>query len=224
MGKKSTPLSIRDQIYESLKAEILDNRYGPGDELPIDKLAIEYGVSTTPVREALIRLGNEGLVSKSSNRGARVAPVRVEDIRHIFELRMLLEPYAAEQTVLLFPGVDLNEIEARLHRMRAGNWQAADYRDMDRTIHELLYIRLPNPILKEIMNSLYQQSFRIRYYAQEGRELRNEIVQAAVAEHLAIIVAMKKADGALVAEAVRQHIAKSEERTLLAISDRVPGP
>ena len=94
MGK-TIPLSIRDQVYESVKEDILASRYTPGEELQIDTLATEYGVSTTPIREALLRLTNVGLVVLNPNKGARVAPIDIAHTQYIFELRLLLETYAA---------------------------------------------------------------------------------------------------------------------------------
>ncbi len=89
--------SLRERLYESLKEDILTNRFKPGEELQINKLAEEFGVSSTPpVREALVRLEGAGLVVLISNRGAQVAPISLEDVKNAWEVRRLLEPHAAE--------------------------------------------------------------------------------------------------------------------------------
>lgn len=220
-NKRTIPLSIRDQVYESVKEDILASRYTPGEELQIDKLAAEYGVSTTPIREALLRLTNVGLVVLNPNKGAKVAPINMEHTRFIFELRLLLETYAAKQTVLLSPRLDLDGLEDRIKTILSGAYQQQDYKDTDFTVHEMLYNHLPNVLLKDIMKNLYQLSIRIRYYAQEGRGINHEIIMAAAKEHLAIIDSLRKGNVEEVEEAVKQHIAKSKERTLQAISTRV---
>jgi DNA-binding GntR family transcriptional regulator len=219
MGK-TIPLSIRDQVYESVRGDILASRYTPGEELQIDRLASEYGVSTTPIREALLRLTNVGLVVLSPNKGARVAPIDAEHTLHIFELRLLLETYAARQTMVRSPNLDLDSLEARVRQILSGTYQQQDYRETDLAVHEMLYEHLPNVLLKDIMRNLYQLSIRIRYFAQEGRVINHEIVAAAADEHLAIISAFKLGSAEKVEEAVRQHIIKSRDRTLQAISGR----
>jgi DNA-binding GntR family transcriptional regulator len=100
--KKIVTLSMREQIYEALKGLILDNSYGPRTVLAIDRLADEFGVSATPVREALVRLESDGLVELIPNRGAQVTDIREEDVRYIWEMRLLLEPYAARMSVDLW--------------------------------------------------------------------------------------------------------------------------
>ena len=221
MGK-TTPLSIRDQIYESVKEDILASRYSPGEELLIDKLATEYGVSTTPIREALLRLTTVGLVVLNPNKGARVAPINEEYTQYIFELRLLLETYAARQTVLQAPSLDLDGLEQRIKLIRSGVFQQRDYKETDLALHELLYVHLPNVLLKDIMRNLYELSIRIRYYAQEGRGINQEIITTAAEEHLAILDSLRSGNVEEVVEAVRQHIVKSGERTSRAVSARVP--
>ncbi len=218
MAKRSAPLSIRDQIYESIKEEILANRYAPGAELQIESLAGEFGVSTTPVREALIRLSNAGLVLLNPNKGVRVAPIRAEDVRHIYELRLLLEPYAAVQTVMIASAMDLRELEARIDAILAGSQRPSDYRDTDFAVHEMLYASLANVLLKDIMRNLFQLSLRVRYFAQEGREIRHDVAITAAREHLAIIDAMKRGDVKAVEAAVREHIVQSRDRVLQSMA------
>ena len=70
--KKIVTLSMRDQIYEALRDSILQNSYPPAAVLPIDRLAEDFGVSATPVREALVKLESEGLVNLIPNKGAEI--------------------------------------------------------------------------------------------------------------------------------------------------------
>ena len=89
-------------------------------------------------------------------------------------------------------------------------------------MHELLYAHLPNVLLKDIMRNLYQLSIRIRYYAQEGRGINQEIITTAAEEHLVILAALRMGKPGDVEEAVRQHIIRSRERTSQAILVRAP--
>lgn len=84
-----------DQAYEAIREGILGGRYPAGDRLREEELAEEVGVSRTPVREALRRLDGEGLVEFVPNRGAHVAAWSDGDLDEIFDLRAVLEGFAA---------------------------------------------------------------------------------------------------------------------------------
>jgi DNA-binding GntR family transcriptional regulator len=84
---------MNEDLYEEIKRRILHLEYQPGELLPMRKLAKSLGVSTTPVRETLVRLTNEKLVEWAPNSTARVAQVSFKELRDVFELRLLLEEY-----------------------------------------------------------------------------------------------------------------------------------
>jgi len=88
--KGMTDILTRDGLYKELQRRILDHEYQPGEILPIRKLASELGVSTTPIREVLLRLEGEFLVERAPKSSARVAQVTYKDIRDIVEVRLAL--------------------------------------------------------------------------------------------------------------------------------------
>ena len=115
--------------YDRLKAEILLGRMPPGFQAPEPEIALRLGMSRTPVREALIRLEAEGLVQLIPRRGARVLPVRAEDMREIYAILTALEPEAA--AVLAESGAkaeDLAALEVAVAEMEA----ALAAQDLDR--------------------------------------------------------------------------------------------
>ncbi len=81
--------------FETIKAEIIRGRFGPGQRLKEDELTALCAVSRTPVREALRRLANEGLVTLTPNQGAQVALMGTAELEDLYELRTLVEGYAA---------------------------------------------------------------------------------------------------------------------------------
>jgi DNA-binding GntR family transcriptional regulator len=95
--------SRSDLVATSLREAILDGRLKPGDELVERKVAELLGVSKTPVREALIALASSGLVTMSDSRGAVVRRLTVTDVREIYQMRLLLEPWAVGRTAQLQP-------------------------------------------------------------------------------------------------------------------------
>jgi DNA-binding GntR family transcriptional regulator len=84
-----------ERAYRSIRHDVLSGRFQPGNSLPEERFAAELGLSRTPVREALRRLGAEGLVEILPNRGARVPIWTPTDVDAIFDLRLRLEGYAA---------------------------------------------------------------------------------------------------------------------------------
>jgi DNA-binding GntR family transcriptional regulator len=94
---ETTVMSAAERAYEVIRGGILDGTFGLGARLPEEDLAARAGVSRTPVREALRQLAAEGFVTFAPNRGAQVASWSEDDLEEIFQLRALLESYAASR-------------------------------------------------------------------------------------------------------------------------------
>lgn len=220
MGKKTVLKSIRDQIYEAIQESIVNNSYKPGEELQIDRLAEEFGVSTTPIREALIRLESSGLVNLIPNKGARVTAFREEDIRDTWEIRKLLEPYAAGLTAALDVNLEIQELNAAFETLEKGTQDGNLYIQSDIRLHELLYTHLSNELLKETLHNILQRSMRMRYFAEDVSKMHDQVVQEVISEHKQILQALTARDRDRTIEAVRRHIENGERRALLAIKLR----
>lgn len=220
MGKKNVFISMRDHIHDGIREMILNNSYLPDSTLNIDQLAEEFGVSTTPIREALVRLEGEGLVTLSPNRRVKVTAIHEEDVRHIWEMRRLLEPEAARQSAALTPDAEIDELARDVRELIAEAGDYNKYRDSDLRLHELLYVRLPNSILKQTLKRILQLSIRMRYFAEDVTLMRDQVVREVSREHLAILDALKQRDPEQAGEAVLQHVRNSERRTVDALRRR----
>ena len=95
---------IRDDVYQSLREWIVRGDLEPGEKLKDKELAAQLGVSRTPVREALRKLENEGLVETSANRWTKVAPITIQDAERIYPIIQKLEELAL---ILAFHKIDL---------------------------------------------------------------------------------------------------------------------
>ena len=220
MGKRTVLKSIRDQIYEAIQQSIVNNSYKPGEELQIDRLAEEFGVSTTPIREALIRLESSGLVHLIPNKGARVTEFREDDIRDTWEVRKLLEPYAAGLTAELDLGQEIQELIAAYDILEKEPQNGNLYIQSDIRLHELLYTHLSNALLKETLHNILQRSMRMRYFAEDISKLHDQVVLEVISEHKRILQALEARDRDKTVEAVRRHIENGERRALLALKLR----
>src|SRR5690242_14878603 len=94
---KSTAMLLRDDIYATLRNEILSCNLLPGSDLREQQLAQRFAVSKSPVREALLRLEREQLVEVASRQGYRVRPVSISDARDMYSFRSILEAACAMQ-------------------------------------------------------------------------------------------------------------------------------
>jgi DNA-binding GntR family transcriptional regulator len=108
-GLKIERRSLVDQVVEVLRQEILEGAYAPNERLVIDALAVRYGVSQIPVREALRGLEGEGLVEFRSGTGTIVSDVTREELGELYELRRLIEPYVLRRAVLQYDDAMLGD-------------------------------------------------------------------------------------------------------------------
>src|SRR6266513_2300118 len=113
--------SLTARVYNDLKRDILHCTLRPGQDVYEGQLAERYGVSKTPIREALNTLRQEGYVQVMPRRGYRISPVSVQDVQHIFHVRLLLEPSAAELAAQRISGEQLVELRRLAqHRSNQG--------------------------------------------------------------------------------------------------------
>jgi len=111
--------SAADHAYRALRQAILSGELEEGARLTETALGESLGVSRTPVREALNRLSLEGLVDREGGRAARVAAFPEDDVEQIFQIRMLLEGYAARRAAIHRTREDVDELRALAEAMEA---------------------------------------------------------------------------------------------------------
>lgn len=220
--KKPTLISVRDQIYDGIKEMILTNSYEPGQILQIDRLADEFGVSSTPIREALIRLESFGLVTLIPNKGARVAEISVADVEYTWEMRLLLEPYAAGIAAGLDIDADVIPIHRTVTRILGGNYDLDTYIESDLKLHEQLYLHLANPVLRETVQRVHQLSMRMRYFPEGFAQIQETVIHRVSEEHLAILDALLAHNAEQAADAVRIHLTHGKERAVECLREVEP--
>lgn len=213
-------IPIREQIFEWIKEAILTNEFKPGEVIPIDGLAREFGVSATPIREALIRLENSGLLTLIPNKGAVVTDFSEEDIRHTWEMRKILEPYAAALTAELDIADELEAIEGKVRVILRGDYDLHAYIQTDSELHELLFAHVDNSLLRETIERIHQISIRMRYFAESISRNQQDVITAVCEEHLEILDALRRGDAEAARQAARRHIENSESRTLSSTTQK----
>lgn len=158
-----------DRVYAQIRASIMSGKYPPGSQHSVYRLADELGVSRTPVREAVLRLADAGMVSVERNRGFTIRGATLRDIRKIFEYRIIIEVPAASYAAL--HGGDA--LVARLHDELATMRAAADGADEalcvlnGRYLLEAIMDVMGNPRLSATLAEL-RDATKLRWSSTEG--------------------------------------------------------
>lgn len=196
-------INLRTQVLERVRTGIVSGRTSPGTIFSVPALAGELGVSTTPVREALLELARDGLITPLRNRGFRVEAMSVAELDNLFALRELLETYALE-AVARMRITDTGELRLRADAV-ADAVQDGDvprYLAADRAFHAALVARADNPRLTRMVLALRDD---MRLYGIDSPEGRARQV-ASVKEHYEMIEVAERGEVAKAAPLVSRHI------------------
>jgi DNA-binding GntR family transcriptional regulator len=195
-----------DGVYERIRKKVLDSELAPGSQILEQELAVMLGVSRTPVREAVIRLHNEGLLEIIPRHGVRIVPIAVSDMREIYDVLISLEPRAAE--LLAARGAsakELRQLEACCERMTDAlardemeAWALADEE------FHLGIVRLSgNRRLADIVLNCWDQVHRARYFTLRLR--KHPHPSKSIEEHYEIIEAIRRGDAKAASDIYRRH-------------------
>ena len=207
-----------ENAYAAIRRRILDNVYPPGHQALEGDLADELAISRTPVREALIRLANEGLVEVIPRHGMRVLPVSPLDMREIYVVLTALESAAAELLAErrpvdaeLKPLVDAtNDMTLALDAEDLDAWAAADER-----FHQRLVELAGNRTLIDAVARLADRVHRARMFTLRLRPKPTHSTR----EHTALLERIRAGDAAGAVEVNRVHRQRASGE-LLAIFER----
>jgi DNA-binding GntR family transcriptional regulator len=210
------PLPLAKIAYEALRTSILSGQLIPGEVYNEMALARELGISRTPVREALLELSSQGLVTYLPRKGVMVRHYTKRDVEEIFELRRAIELAALEKVVKAVPPHDLSALESSLKEQRKA-WKNNDsdaYIRFDRDFHlafcEMIRNRRFFTILENIRDLIHLMATRA--LDREGRW--EEVIN----EHSEVILAVKQGNGDLARKAMDCHLERSKQAVLEQIN------
>ena len=198
--------SLRETVTQILRAAIISAEMAPGEVYSAPALGARFGVSATPVREAMVDLSREGLVETVPNKGFRVTAVSESDLDDIAALRMLIEPPTVREVT---PRIPAEAIPALRELARAIVDQAAagdlvTYTEADRRFHLAILEYSHNQRLVSLVSDLRSHT---RLYGLAGMVDRGTLA-ASAAEHLELVdlIAARDAQGA--GSLMRRHIGR----------------
>lgn len=196
-----------DRAYTELKRLIVETELAPGVLLEERDLMERLGVGRTPLREAIQRLTRDNLIESVPHRGYFVTRVTFSDARHAFELRLVIEVFAAGVAARRATARDLRQFDDLLAEIRAG-LDTEDRRwhlDIDRRVHLVVASATGNPYLRQTVEDLFSLSARLQNMVREPISLAREEIDNY--QHLRDAIGAR--DEAAAAAAMQDHIGTS---------------
>lgn len=193
--------------YDSILEAFLDGKYQPGTRLREEALAESIGLSRTPVREALQRLRAEGLIGTSRGRGAVVLGRTDEEVSQIFELRAMLEGYAAREAserITERALDDLSELCAQMEKCLSakGPIDATQIARLNLSFHRQIYAAAHNSYLTRILDSL----IRLPIITYSYRNYTHDQTMRSFAHHRELVEALSRGRGEWAASVMHAHV------------------
>src|SRR5579872_97746 len=202
---------LRDNVYESLRSDILSCRLAPGDDVREQDLALRYAVSRQPVREALLRLEREHLVTVQPRQGYRVNPISLSDARDLLRFRLALEPACVAEAIEHAPDKSLKALDD--YRRFAGDHEK--FIAYNRAFHSALAHASGNRRMAGALCDLIGQADRLVRVSLAN--IRDHDPTRLVAEHVELIEAMQRRDTRTALRLIKAHINQTEKRVLPAL-------
>lgn len=197
-------LSLHEELVERLRNLVVEDELKPGEKVPEKDLCEAFGVSRTPLREALKVLASEGLVVLQANRGARVTQVTREELECTFPVIAALEQLAGEYACRNLTDAELAHLEERHAAMiRAFKEQdRTSYFQANQDIHSALIAGARNPVLASQHKTLAVRVRRARFMANLSETRWAQAIQ----EHEAMMEKLRLRDGKGLGEILKIHM------------------
>jgi DNA-binding GntR family transcriptional regulator len=216
--------TLAEQAYADLREQIISGRLPAGHRLLPEELALALDISPTPIKAALVRLDQDGLVAMETRRGAVVRRFTADDLRNLYEARQLIELHAlsrgfAENRVDAAFADALAALQTKLlaHRALGSDAGLTDALAQDRAFHGLLVSLANNRTLADWHDRVMMQTHTVRVYS-----LASYPMQRLADEHAAIIAAVRQRDAAAAHAAVQRHLGLSRDEILSRLAASVP--
>jgi len=195
-------MTLRERIVSSIRSAIVNGQLKPGTRIAEPELAERFGISRTPIREAFRQLESEGFISVIPRKGAIVASFSAQDVSNFYDLKMILEGYAARMATMTLTEADIAKMES-LNRLMEGASAKKDLRrvlDLHNEFHDVFLRACGNEKLHQIVQNMVMQFQRFRLIlAMPGR------VEGSIDKHAEIIEAFRRRDPALAEKLVQQN-------------------
>jgi len=198
-------------VAAELRRMIQAGELAAGAPLRQGELAERFGISTTPVREALVTLTREGLIRHDAHRGALVFPPTPEDIRENFEIRLALEPLATGLAAAGLGDRELEELKRLVARLgevvrdRLSAFDPARYEELDREFHRHIFRAAGRPRLFEMIESL-RDAAAAYAHLDASADSGATLLAALQAQHEQLVAALQRTDAEAATRIAADHV------------------
>ena len=214
----TTP-SLSERAYDQIRRMIVRLELAPGATIREESLRVSLGLGRTPIREALQRLVRDQFVTVIARRGMYVSSIDVGDLALLYETRAILEPYAMRLACVRGAPDGWDEMAAVLQGAEPGS-SPDQLLAIDRRCRELVWAAADNRFLTDHLDMLYAHSDRLWHlYLGDVADLHDLI-----AEHRAILRALRKGDAERAAELIDKHMRRFHEQIQSAVRRRLQSP
>jgi GntR family carbon starvation induced transcriptional regulator len=217
----ATEQPLAERAYKSLRQGIVRCEFLPGERLAVEALSRHFGISSSPLREALSRLAEQGLVMALENRGFRVAPLTVEGVRDLTRMRLLLELEALRDAMTHGDDDWEAAIVAAAHALARRERDLADaspaldedWSERHRRFHMALIAACRSPLMLGLVAELSDSAERYRRFSASHRTMPRRKHD----EHRRIMSAVLARKTDVAVELLREHISRTERNVTEAL-------
>jgi DNA-binding GntR family transcriptional regulator len=206
--KRKKKMLLREQVYAGIKNAIIGGEFEPGRRLIEERLAEDMKTSRTPVREAIQKLEKEGLIQRLPRGGFAVKGVSEEEVEEVFDLRAVLEGYAAYLATARIEEEELNALEAiiKVEEAALSTMDVEEFIKLDSEFHDSLYKAAKNNRLYGLLNDLRDYMYRYRVILlRYGRK-----AALAVQDHKEMVESLRAKNARQVEKLVRKHMTRGK--------------
>ncbi|MBU3561430.1 GntR family transcriptional regulator [Polynucleobacter hallstattensis] len=211
MNTKLINRPLYEDVAERLREQIFSHELAPGSWLDEQSLAAAFGISRTPMREAIKVLAVEGLVTSKMNKGSYVTEVDRRDLEQIFTVLSLLEGQAAKETAINATEAQLTQLDDLHHRLEkaAADRDIGQFFEFNVKFHELIQEIAGN----KWMNGVIDDLRKVLKLQRRDSLSRGDRLLSSLLEHREILQAILKRDPIAAELAMRNHLARGLEAT-----------
>ena len=202
------PLTLTEQVYQSLKTRIINHSLKPGSRLVVGSVAKEAGTSLTPVREALRLLERDGLVEMVPHKGAVIRKLSQKEFEDIFAVRAVLEGLAVKLSCSRLSHAEIESLENAMQSSKSSflSGDVESWTEADEQFHKVIIQKSDNEFLKDMLASIFEH-VRILWWL--AGDLPGKM-RKGINEHGAILAALKKRDADQAKQLIIEHIGRAQ--------------
>jgi DNA-binding GntR family transcriptional regulator len=200
------PKTLSQSIYNYLKDSIINNKLKAKQRINEKEIATTFGVSTTPVREAVLRLGAEGFVTINSHREALVKEISFNELKEIFQVLAHLDSLGSSMAVDNLNPEDLKELEHLTKEMEnhCHKNSIEKFMDLNVDVHRKIWESIPNRFLRSVLLNANGQMLRYNY-ARVHAYQKPGVLEKSMADHKEILKTLKSKDKKKIKNLMAKH-------------------